>query len=107
MGEHRAHALRSPGYGVPMLRRTSPVRRLLIWAMRHPNSPHVSTNFAVEFSPALAYLEQLNRSEGPRVTVNHLFAAAVGVPTQSFPRPTRASWAAASDASSGWEWRRR
>ena len=65
--------------------RLSPIRRFLLWWMRHPNSPHVSANFAVEFTGARAYLERINGEEGPRVSVNHLFAAAVGRTFIEFP----------------------
>jgi len=53
--------------------------------MQHPNSPYVSTNFAVEFTGSRAYLDRLNSAEGPRVSVNHLFAAAVGRAFVEFP----------------------
>jgi len=68
-----------------MRSRLSPIRRFLLWWMRYPNSPYVSTNFAVDFSEARAYLDKLNAQSGPRVTINHLFAAAVGRTYAAFP----------------------
>ncbi len=68
-----------------MLTRLSPIRRFLMWWLRHPNSPYVSANFAVDFTAAGAYLDALNARGGARVSVHHLFSAAVARTWAAFP----------------------
>ncbi len=69
-----------------MARSLSPVRRFILWWMSHPNSPYVSANFAVEFGAARDYLERLNADPArPRVSVTHLFTAAVARTYARFP----------------------
>lgn len=61
------------------------VRRVLLWWFQTPAAAHVSLNFAVDFSGSRAYLDRLAAGDGPRVTVQHLLAAAVGRALRDFP----------------------
>lgn len=55
----------------------SAVRRALLWWFKHPANAHVSINFAIDFTHARAYLDGLAQGQGPRVSVQHLLAAAI------------------------------
>jgi len=61
------------------------IRRALLWWFQSPAAAHVSFNFAVDFSASRAYLDRLAQGPGPRVTVQHLLAAAVGRSLREFP----------------------
>jgi pyruvate/2-oxoglutarate dehydrogenase complex dihydrolipoamide acyltransferase (E2) component len=66
----------------------SAVRRFLLWWFRPPRSqPWVSVSASIDYEPALAYLAGLKG--GPRVTVNHLFVAAVARVLSEFPVANR------------------
>lgn len=61
------------------------VRRALLWWFQAPAVAHVSMNIAVDFTAARAYLESLATQEGPKVSVQHLLAAAVARTLAEFP----------------------
>lgn len=64
----------------------SAVRRFTLWLFSEPASPYVSTNVVVDYAAASAYLSELNAAgEEPRVTVMHLFTAAVSRVLREFP----------------------
>ena len=64
----------------------SAVRRFALWFFGEPESPYVSTNVLIDFTAALAYLGRVNADgEDPRVTIQHLFTAAVAQVFQEFP----------------------
>lgn len=67
--------------------RLSAVRRFALWLFSEPASPYVSTNVVIDFAAARAYLEQINTGKAtPRVTVQHLFTAAVAQVLREFPQ---------------------
>ncbi len=67
--------------------RLSAVRRFALWLFSEPASPYVSTNVVIDFAAARAYLEQLNSGNATlRVTVQHLFTAAVALVLREFPQ---------------------
>lgn len=61
---------------------TTAIRRALLWWFRWPGNPYVTINVAVDFAPAQAYLAALGP---PRVTVNHVVAAAIARTLAKFP----------------------
>lgn len=63
----------------------SVIRKFLIWWFDAPFSPWVSTSGAVDFRAAQAYLEELAKGEGPKVSIQHLICAAVARALKSVP----------------------
>ncbi len=65
----------------------SVIRKAMLWYFKYPPfSPYASFSCAVEFTEAQAYLQQLNASNVlPRVTVQHLFMAALSRVYREFP----------------------
>ena len=67
----------------------SPVRRFVLWWMGQ-GTRYVSSNLAIDFTQAHAYLQRLNaQSDAPRVTVQHLVCAMVGRLYAEFPVANR------------------
>ena len=54
------------------------IRRFLLWLFGWPATAYFTFSLAVDVTEAQAYLAKLAKGEGPRVTLNHLVAAAIG-----------------------------
>lgn len=63
----------------------SVARRTMLWWFAPPYSAYVSASGIIEFSTALAYLEQLAQQPGARVSVQHLVSAAITRVLQRYP----------------------
>jgi pyruvate/2-oxoglutarate dehydrogenase complex dihydrolipoamide acyltransferase (E2) component len=64
----------------------SAVRRFALWLFSEPESPYVSTNVLIDYAAARDYLAAINaEDETPRVTIQHLFTAAVARVFSEFP----------------------
>ena len=63
----------------------SVIRKFLLWWFDAPFSPWVSTSGAIDFRAAQAYLAELAKGEGPKVSIQHLICAAVARSLKSVP----------------------
>ncbi len=62
------------------------IRKAMLWYFRYPPfSPYASFSCAVEFTAARDYLVEVNAGDGQRVTVQHLFMAALSRVYHEFP----------------------
>ena len=67
--------MRWPGLGKP--KRLNATRRALVWWFGPPQVAHQNATVSLDIGYALTYLDLLNASGGPKVTLNHLLAAAI------------------------------
>ncbi len=65
--------------------RPNVVRRTLVWWFGPPNNPYVTANFVVDVTHARAWLVRINAQAEPRVSLNHLVAAAIGRTLRAHP----------------------
>ena len=61
-------------------------RKLLLWWMGLPASPHISLSVTIGFKAALAYLERINRDQADVVSINHFLVTAIGRTMAAFPQ---------------------
>jgi pyruvate dehydrogenase E2 component (dihydrolipoamide acetyltransferase) len=56
----------------------SPFRRIAIGTWRTPMDPQIYGTLKLRMEPALAYIEDVRRRTGQRVTVTHMVVKAIG-----------------------------
>ena len=63
----------------------SVIRKFLLWWFDAPFSPWVSTSGAIDFRAAQDYLNELSKSPGAKISVQHLICAAIARALKSVP----------------------
>lgn len=66
--------------------RPSPARRALTWWFAPPYNPWIAASFAVDASPARAYLAELRQRTGAKVSLNTLTAASIARALRAWPK---------------------